>query len=231
MRRLSDRTLGFAALCLVIASLFAVPFSSARAQSTSSSAAAPQGATITFQKIFKSSYPEYVLIKVNEDGAGTWDIRQLDETPDPQPLQIGQALAHKIFDLAAQLHNFDGVDLDVHRRIASLGQKTLRYEKGAEVHEATFNYTLNNTADQLVVIFGGLERQELDLSDMERSMHYDRLGINDVILRVQTDVKNKLIPEPQVLLPVLDQIAADSDLIDIARQRARAIAEQIREGR
>jgi hypothetical protein len=195
---------------------------------TASASSAP---TLIFRKVFKSSYPEYVEINLNADGSGTYDIRQLDDTASPQPLQIGQPLAHKMFELADNLHDFQGVDLDVHRRIADLGQKTFVYKKGSETHEVTFNYTLNNSAQQLLALFDGLQKQELDLSDMERVMHYDHLGVADVITRVQDDVKNKLIPEPEALLPVLDQIAADADLLDMARQRARAIAEQIRNGR
>jgi hypothetical protein len=43
-------------------------------------------------------------------------------------------------------------------------------------------------------------------------------------------VKRKLIPEPAALLPALDEIASNSELIDMSRERARAIAEQIRQG-
>ena len=57
--------------------------------------------------------------------------------------------ARKLFALAGELHNFAGADLDVHRRVADLGQKTFRYEKGGEVHETQFNYTINHTASQL----------------------------------------------------------------------------------
>ena len=185
-------------------------------------------ASITFRKVFKASYPEFAEIKVNQDGTGTWDIRQLDETPSPHSLHLGQALTQKIFDLAGDLHDFQGIDLDVHRRIANLGQKTFSYEKGGESYSVAFNYTLNGSANQLSAIFEGLEREELDLSDMQRTMRYDHLGANDVLLRVQSDIQNKLIPEPEALLPLLDQIGADEDLIDIARQRARALAEQIR---
>lgn len=187
------------------------------------------GQTLTYRMVFKSSYPEFVEIRVNEDGTGTYDIRQLDETASPQPLQVGTPLVHKLFDLAADLHDFEGVDLDVHRRIANLGQKTFIYKNGSETHEVTFNFTLNGSARQLLSLFEGLQRQVSDLSDMQRAMHYDHLGIADVIARVQSDVKNKLIPEPDALLPVLDQIASDSELMDMSRQRARAIAEQIRE--
>jgi hypothetical protein len=222
MRLLRLRILG----CALLAGAFVAP---AIAQTPAvKKASASSQASITFRKVFKASYPEFVEIKVGEDGAGTWDIRQLDETPSPHPLSIGQPLTRKIFDLASDVHDFQGVDLDVHRRIANLGQKTLRYEKGAENYSVEFNYTLNNSANQLTAIFDGLAREELDLSDMERAMRYDHLGANDVMLRVQSDVKNKLLPEPEALLTLLDQIGADEDLIDIARQRARAIAEQIR---
>ena len=32
-------------------------------------------ATVTYRKIFKSSYPEYVEIKISDSGTGTFDIR------------------------------------------------------------------------------------------------------------------------------------------------------------
>ena len=214
-------------ICLAIALLAFFPSTFARPRASKATNSA-QGATLTFRKIFKSSYPEFAQIKVNENGAGTYDIRQLDDTPSPQPMQISQALAHKLFQLAAELHNFHDVNLDVRRRIADLGQKTFGYQNGSEKFEVTFNYTLNSAANQLLAIFDGLQRQELDLSDMVRTMRYDHLGVNDVMTRVQSDIRNKLLPEPDALLPTLDQLAANDELVDIARQRARAIAEQIR---
>src|SRR5271156_6235310 len=59
------------------------------------------GATITFRKVFKSSYPEFVEIKVSDAGAGTCDIRQLNEETNPRPMQIDAPLVRSIFDLAA----------------------------------------------------------------------------------------------------------------------------------
>ncbi len=221
------KSCGSKLVCLAIAllSCFPATFAQSRTPDASTSAAGP---TLTFRKIFKSSYPEFAEIKINEDGSGTYDIRQLDDTASPQPMQIGPVLARKMFELAAELHNFHGVDLDVHRRIADLGQKTFGYEKGTEKFQVTFNYTLNSAANQLLAIFDGLQRQELDLSDMVRTMRYDHLGVNDVMTRVQSDIRNKLLPEPEALLPTLDQLAANDELVDIARQRARAIAERIR---
>src|ERR1700733_4511100 len=184
--------------------------------------------TITYRKVFKSSYPEFVEIKLNESGHGTFDMRQLDEEANPQPFEVNASLAARIFALAAKLHNFQGVDLDVHRRIANLGEKTLRYDKGSETHEVKFNYTLDDSAGQLMAIFEGLARQATDLSDLERTMRYDRLGVNDVLQQIEQDYNNRLFPEPDRLLAPLDQVAGDDKFIDIARQRARNLANKIR---
>jgi len=192
--------------------------------------AAPAADTprVTYKKIFKSSYPEFVEIKVNQNGSATYDIRQLDEESDPVNFEIEQGLVQRIFDLAAKLHNFQGLDLDIHRRIANLGEKTFTYARGPETHEVKFNYTLDDSATQLLNIFEGLARQESDLSNLQRVMRYDHLGVNDALIQIDTDYNNKLFPEPERLLPSLDQVSADSKYIDIARQRARVLASRIR---
>ena len=59
-------------------------------------------------------------------------------------------------------------------------------------------------------------------------MRYDRLGVNDVLQTISADYDHKLLPEPERLLPALDQIGADEKFIDIARQKARALATRIR---
>ena len=96
-------------------------------------------ATLTYRRVFRSSSPEFIEIKVSENGAATFDIRQLDEPPGPQPFEIGGPLRARMFELAAQLDYFRGLQLDVRRRIANLGEKTFRYEKGGQAHEVSFN--------------------------------------------------------------------------------------------
>ena len=186
-------------------------------------------AKLSYRRIFKSSSPEFIEIGVREDtDAATYEIRQLDEDPGAAPFEVGSALRQKMFELADQLNHFQGQDLDVHRRIANLGEKTFRWDQGSEVHETKFNYTLNSAATQLMQIFEGLARQQELVMLLERRMKYDRLGINDALLQLESDLNHKLLPEPQRALPALDQIAGDSRFVEIGRQRARALAERIR---
>ena len=196
-----------------------------------SARANPPGATITYRRVFKSSTPEFIEIKISDQGKSTYDIRQLDDDADPQPFEVGSAVQKRIFDLAAELKYFAIADLDIQKKIANLGQKTFRYENGAEVHETSFNYTLNPSATQLMQIFEGLARQQQDLVLLQRQAKFDRLGVNDALMQFESDMDHRLLPEPERLLPVLDQIAADSHFVEIARSRARALAERIRTSR
>jgi hypothetical protein len=213
---------------LLALALFACTFASVVVAPRVDAGIPASPATVTYRKIFKSSYPEYVEIKITDAGSGTFDIRQLNEESNPHAMHLDASLVQTIFDLAAKLHNFDGVDLEMHRRIANLGEKTFGYDRGAESHHVTFNYTLNRDAVQLMAIFEGLARQQTDLSDLDRTMRYDPLGVNDVLMTVEKDFDNKLLPQPAQFLPSLDRLAADTHFIDIARDRARKLAARIR---
>jgi hypothetical protein len=192
--------------------------------------ASPAGnAVFTYRRIFKSSTPEFIEIKINEDSdSGSYEIRQLDEQPGATPFEISHTLRAKIFEFVAQLNDFKGLDLDVHRKIANLGEKTFRWERGSEAHEVTFNYTVNTEASQLLQICEGLARQQELIDLLQRRMKYDRLGVNDALLQLEADLSRGVLPEPQRVLPLLDQISNDYRFVEIARQRARALAEKVR---
>ena len=211
------------------ASSFVAGSGDGAAMSASGPVAPAESAKLTFRRVFKSSSPEFIEITVPEDGRpATYDIRQLDEDPSASQFEISAGLRAHMFELAAQLNHFQGQDLDVHRKIANLGEKTFRWEKGVSAHEVKFNYTLNSAASQLLQIFEGLARQQEHVMLLTRRMRYDRLGINDALLQFETDLNHKLLPEPQCALPMLDEIGNDARFVDIARQRARTLAERIR---
>ena len=207
----------------LVLSLMAICLPAAQAQ--------PGTATITYRRVFKGSLPEFIEIKITDAGAATFDVRQLDEDPDAQPFEVGSPIREKIFELAADLNHFATADLEVAKRLANLGQKTFRYERDGESHEASFNYTLNTTANQVMQIFEGLARQQRHLTTLERRMVFDRLGVNDALRQFEVDLEHGVLPEPERLLPVLEQIAADTRFMDLARTRARALAERVRNAR
>ncbi len=211
----------FLARVSVLALLFVVVVGSALA--------APSGSVFTYRRIFKSSVPEFIEIKIPEDSdKASYEIRQLDEDPGASSFEIGTALRTKIFELVGQLGRFKGLDLDVHRKIANLGEKTFAWSSGTENYEVKFNYTLNSPATQLLQICEGLARQQELLELLQRRAKYDRLGVNDALMQFESDLNKGILPEPSRALPVLDLIASDPRFVEIARQRARALAERLR---
>ena len=192
-------------------------------------AASAQTAKLTFRRVFPASSPEFIEITVREDSdSATYEIRQLEEDAGSSPFTVGSSLRVKMFAYASELHHFQGLDLDVHRKIANLGEKTFRWEQGNQKFETKFNYTLNSAAAQLLQIFEGLARQQEHYILLSRRLKYDRLGINDGLLQLESDFNRGLLPEPSHLVPLLDQIAADARLVEIARQRARSLADRAR---
>lgn len=192
------------------------------------SVAAQGEAKLTYRKIFRASSPEFVEVVVTASGAGTVDIRQMDDDPAPEPIELSPGLAARMFEMAAELSHFDGIELDVKRRLANLGEKTFRYEDGARTHETKFNYTINQTAVQLMQAFEGLARQEGHRQLLAHRLRFDRLGVNDALIGLDNDFRRGLLPEPARLLPVLEAVADDSRVIEMARSRARSLVERIR---
>jgi hypothetical protein len=200
------------------------------ATSIQSPAGSTAGGTVVFRKVFKSSSPEFTEIRIPDNGHGTCDIRALDDEPDPQSVEIAAALRGRIFALAGELGYFHGITLDVKRRIANLGEKTFRYEKGGDASEVKFNYTLNTKAAQLLQIFENLAREQEDFTVLQRRMKYDRLGVNEALVQLDEDMRHQAVAQPERFLPLLEQIAGDSKYLEIARQRARALIDAIRTG-
>jgi len=204
-----------------------VALASAQARASAATTPSTQTAKVTFRRVFQGSSPEYIELCIWDDAkTATYEIRQMEDDPSSAPFEIGAPLRTKIFGLTAQLHNFQGQDLDVHRKIANLGEKTFRWEQGGVTHETRFNYTLNPAASQLLQIFEGLARQQEHYELITRRMRYDRLGIYDALLQFESDLNRGLLPEPQRLVPLLEQIADDPKYVDVARKRARMLADR-----
>jgi hypothetical protein len=214
-------------MCFVAVVLCGAPYFAAGNSSNVSPPA--QSAKITFRRIFRGSTPEFIEISVrNDSNTATYEIRQMDDDAGSAPFEVSDGLRTKIFALASELHDFQGQDLDVHRKIANLGEKIFRWEQGSVTHETKFNYTLNPSASQLLQIFEGMARQQEHYALLARRIRYDRLGINDALLQFESDLNRGLMPEPQRVLPLLEQIASDPKFVDIARQRARGLADRLR---
>jgi len=186
-------------------------------------------ARLTYSRTFKGSTPEYLALTVDSKGSGTYEGRKLDEAQvdSPRPFQLSAATTGRIFDLVSQLHDFHSVELESHKKVANLGEKTFTYQLGAEVNKVTFNYTENRTARQLVDLFEALGAVEGHIAALEFDMKYDPLGLSQELLQIQIELNDKSLVDPEVLVPTLEKIAHGSRFLHLAQARAQQIIANI----
>jgi hypothetical protein len=226
-KRAARRIAGMAMLLLSVC-LARAATSRAQAQTQPVAASASDLATVTYRRVFPGSTPEFIEIVVRQDGAAKADVRQLSDPPSPQEFMVGMAIRNQVFDLARQMRNFQGADLEVRRRVANMGQKTLRWDQGAETFQAQYNYTADPKASLLQKVFENLAQEQGDLAMLEERVRYDRLGVNQGLDRFEGDLDKGILAQSERFLTVLDRIAEDTRLIELARQRARSLAARIR---
>ncbi len=184
--------------------------------------AAPQ---IFYSKYFKGSVPEYVAITVDRDGQVIY--KEAKDDDNPIKIQLDRASVQDLFDLTEKLDRFQH-PLESGLKIANLGLKTFRFEDGAEHHEIQFNYSEDLNAQALLDRFERITETEQHFANLDRTAHFEKLGVNDVLLQMQISWERNRLVDPEQFLPLLDRIAKNESYLHISRERAAAIADAIR---
>jgi hypothetical protein len=184
-------------------------------------------AKLTYSRTFQGSLPEYLQITVDSKGFGAFEGRKLDETRNPCPFRLSPKTTERIFALAAQLHNFQSIDLESHRKVANLGQKALEYQTGNDVNRVVFNYTENRVAQELVEILEGVSTVEEHVTALEFEMKYEPLGLPEELLQIQIELREKSLADPELLIPTLEKIAHNSRFLHLAQARAQDLIERL----
>jgi len=196
--------------------------------------AAPQGAGVptklTYSRTLKGSSPEYLAIVVDEKGSGTYEGHKLDEARSPRPIQLSAGTTERIFTLTRQLNNLQSVDLESHKKVANLGEKTLTYQQGEDVNRVVFNFTENRIARELVELLEGIGAVGEHISALEFDMKYDPLGLSQELLQIQSELKSKGLVDPEMLIPTLEKIAHGSRFLHLAQVRAQQIIDRVQPG-
>jgi len=196
----------------------------------------PQGAGIPakliYSRTFKGSTPEYIAIRLDATGSGTYEGRKLDESQaqGPRPFQLSSGTTERIFALAGQLHDFRGIQLESHKKVANLGEKSFTYQQGGALNRVAFNYTENRTARDLVDVFEAIGMVEQHVAALEFEMKYDPLNLSQELLQIQAELKDKTLTDLQMLVPTLEKIAHGPRFLHLAQARAQEIIDQVQPG-
>jgi hypothetical protein len=186
--------------------------------------AAPE-ARITYLKSFPGSTPPYVEITLGRDGHGLY--KEAPDDPLPVAFQLSPAETGEIFGLADKLDHFSR-PLESGLKVAFMGDKTLRWESGAEKQETKFNYSQNPSAQQIVNWFERVGESEVRFVALQRAAKYDRLGVNQELLLLEIAYDNKRLVGKAQFLPLLDRLAKGQNYMQMVRERAAKLADAFR---
>jgi len=189
------------------------------------STAASGAPRLFYSKYFKGSVPEFAAITVERSGQATYQEAKDDD--NPIHLQLSETETQEIFDLADKLEHFQH-PVESGLKVANMGTKTFRFEDGTEKHEVQFNYSTDTAAQAMLDYFEKIAETEQDFIGLDRAAHYDKLGVNDALLRLEISLDHKRVVAAQQFLPLLDRVAKNDSYLHIARERAGNLAEAIR---
>lgn len=178
-----------------------------------------------FSKSFPGSTPAYVEIAIERNGNALY--KEAADDDQPIKFQISESDTTAIFALADKLGHFIH-PLEAPVKVAFMGMKTFRFEAGSEKQEVKFNYSEDLDAQALLDWFERISETEQHLINLERTVKYDKLGVNEALLLLQISFEHKRLVASQQLLPLLDRVVKNDSYMHMARERAAGLAEAIR---
>lgn len=182
------------------------------------------GAKLTFTKTFPGSVPEYECVNVDSSGALEYKEAANDDQPLKVQLQDGDTAA--LFSMAQKLDYFKS-PLESGLKVANTGKKTFRYQDDAgAVTETSFNYSTNVTAQQLLERFEQIGATERACLDLDRAVHFDKLGVNDALAEIESLWLRKQLAAPQQFTPLLTRIATHESFMHLVRERAARLKDE-----
>ena len=183
---------------------------------------------IVYTKSFPGSTPAFVEITVEQSG----EVVYKESVDDEQPLnfKLSAEDTKTIFELAAKVDHFKR-DLESGLKVARMGDKTYRWEDGAAKNETKFNYTVDLDGRALQEMFERISETEQHVIAVERSVRFDKLGVNKVLLQMQAAMERGRLVATDQFLPWLDRVAKNESYLNMARERAAQIADTIRNGK
>ena len=190
---------------------------------------APGKPAVTFTLDFPGSQPEHYSVEIREDGQARYQssgkvAAESEETDSFSfDFSVSPETREKVFDLAARAKYFQH-DLDSHRKnMAFTGKKTLTYKDGQRSGESTYNYSPDPLVQELTSLFQALSGTLETGHRLEYDYRYQKLALEAELKRTEEMARNGSPLELQAIAPILQQIVADSSVMNVSRARAQRL--------
>ncbi|HEX4165499.1 MAG TPA: hypothetical protein VHZ55_08485 [Bryobacteraceae bacterium] len=181
-------------------------------------------ARVIYTRAFPGSSPDYFRVAIDQAGA----LEYCESPNGDQTLHahLQPAEVAPIFNMASKLDEFKA-PLESGLKVANTGKKTFRYDNGDGGNsETTFNYSTNLVAQQLVDKFEQIASSERAYLDLDRTVHFDKLGVNDSLATIESLWLHKQLAAPAQFIPLLNRVATHESFMHIARDRAARLKDE-----
>jgi len=189
------------------------------------SAAVP---SITFNRLWSSFTPQSVTMTVSANGAGEYRSRNPEKSGDDvddfqTDFTVSPACRDKLFRYAKEAGYFDGDFTFKKHVVASTGKKTLSYSDPARHFSTTYDYSENKAIQEITNILAGTSATIEHGRKLQFLHRFDKLGLEEELKGMEAAMESHNLAELQIIRPTLESIAADSAVLNIARQRAKRL--------
>jgi hypothetical protein len=180
---------------------------------------------LIFTKSFPGSIPAYESIVIDSTGAFAYS----ESATDPKPLQkakLKEEDTAELFVLARKLEYFKS-PIESGLKVANTGKKTFRYvDEAGKSSETTFNFSLNESAKALLDRLEQITASERAYLDLDRSVHFDPLGVNDSLAEIEALWVRKQLAAPEQFIPLFNRIVKHETFMHLVRDRAARLKDE-----
>lgn len=186
-------------------------------------------ATVSFTQDFPGSDPAHYAITLSSDGRANYQsdgklaVQAEVGSEDQFDFTLSPATTKQIFDLTKKARYFEG-EIDSRKNVASTGIKTLTYQDGARQTKASYNYSTIVAVQQLTRLFQDLSSTLEYGRRLQYCYRHQKLALNEELTNMETAMNENRLGDISPVLPILDKIAKDPSVINVARSRAMRIS-------
>jgi hypothetical protein len=188
----------------------------------------PSVAVVTFTLDFPESNPGHYSISVDANGHSSYECTgKIAEDSDEQnyraEFEMSAGNRERIFDWTKQAQYFAGNIDSGNRKLAFTGAKVLSYQDGQRSNTARYNYSSLAAVQQLTALFQNMATT-LDYGRRLVYYHrYQKLALDEELKKMEAQARNNELSEIHGVAPVLQEIFADTSVINVVRARAQEL--------
>ena len=179
--------------------------------------------------------PSHWLMKLHPDGSGEFesdggviagkDANRIVAGDVSRPIQLSQPFVDKVFSTARSRRYF-AYPCEGHMKVAFQGTKKLSYMGPEGSGSCEFNYSKDKEIQALSESFLSIESTLLFGARLEKMLQHDRLGLDQELEGLVAAAHDGSAIELGVISDTLNKIAADEQVMERARKKARMLLAQ-----